>query len=377
MVGSRVRRRLRLAARAVTAGVGLVIITTCAVPVFDLDTSLAYRTAARMEKITTVGPLVVESHDVTDGREFYFIPSVSAFPDTGALVVIDGLEGRLRYFAPDPLTGTIFGLGDKGYGREGVRPVELDLLVSPLTSPTAPYGDAFFVAHREAGALTIESFRIDLSLPNLVLPNDIDLTLEPLTDLSVNDAPIGVALDISDTTPGDDTLAIFSGATVSPGELFLEKAAITDTFPAPAVTPAGSVSIPGGELPTAATFAYSTDRDTYAVSRWMEGERYSTFTRDSGGTVTTLNTDKRIDAILSDGRLYHRGERDDLVFSAAGELELTIPAGSLRFAWETRDTPKEMIYTIAYFMPSGDDDDGVEVFVDVYAIRTSELETLQ
>lgn len=367
MVGTRI---LRLALIAALAG----CLAGCVVPVFDLESSLAYRTAGRMTKVATVGPIDFHDDQVTAGTEFSFVPSIREYPDHGALVVANELSAQVLYFAPDPVNGGIREVGHDGFERDGLRPSAVDVYVSPLRNTASD--DAFFVAFRLATDIDLRIYRVDLTNRRITYPDPGDQTRIAVTAASAQDTPIAAALDVSETSSADDTLSVFTGDTGSPGTLFLEQALITDTFPAPPFTPAGSVAVPGGNVPVAAYADFDTDLDTYVVSGWSSGENYDPFVRDSGGSVSDLSSGERIDAILSDGRLYHRGDVHDRVYLPSGELELTIPSGRLRFAYETFSTPRTMIYTIAYFDTVGNYEYG-NLYVDVYSIETSALSTLE
>lgn len=362
-----------VAARLVPVLAVVAMLVGCFVPIFDLDTSLAYRTAGRMTKVATVGPMDFHDDRVSSATDYYFVPSLRAFPDHGTLVRVDNLGAQVAYFAPDPVDGLVREIGGDGFSRDGLLPSELDLVVSPLRNST--FDDAFFVAVRREGDIDLRIYRVDLAARQISFPTGATES-SAATLVPAYDTPVSVALDTSDADASGDMLSVFMGDSGSSGTLFLDQAPITtDSFPALAhVLP--DVAVPGGAVPAAAFATYNTDLDTYAFSGWSADGSYSVFTRDAGDAVTDLGGIGRIDSILSDGRLYHRGASSDLVYNPAGELELTIPTGRLRFAYETGTVPPTMIYTIAYFDTSRDNEFG-NFFVDIYSIPTTDLAELE
>jgi hypothetical protein len=221
-------------------------------------------------------------------------------------------------------------------------------------------------------------YRVDTTNRIITYPDAGVPTAAFIVDyLPGRDIKLGVAIDVSDSTTASDTVSVFTGDTGAPGQLFRDFAIITDSLPVLGpgnLTSDGSVAIPGG-LPGPGLFDYDTDLNTYSYSGWGDGG-YTAFTRNSGGTVTEIPGSARIDAVLSDGRLYSRGMLEDRVYLPTGELELSIPTGRLRFAYEIPGTEPTMIYTVAYFDTSRDYDYG-NLFVEIYSIPTADLALLE
>ncbi len=91
-------KRFFLAAAA--AFILFISLTTCMLPPFDAELSLAYATASKMNLEAEIGPLYRYQGDF-DGSDYFFLPSKTFGPRRGFIVTFQQYRGKVFYVNGD------------------------------------------------------------------------------------------------------------------------------------------------------------------------------------------------------------------------------------------------------------------------------------
>ncbi len=350
------------AARWAAACALAALMAGCLVPPFDEDLSLAYRTASRMKELADIGP-VSFSRGNAAGGEITYLPSEALFAtDTtypgarhGLLVASGDYGPRAWYLDQDPMSGPVV-YGNRQFFIDSTDDHRYNWQIFMVKAPAGP-PDYFVVQDQGTGTLK----RVQYTLPDLQ-----EISTDPWTP--------GVVTAIG-------TLAGFSYLPVTTAASFLDNDAGNYYERRVAVSQSGYTDL-GGRGPLAVPGAPANgfyQHDSVrgrSIFSWWTGAGYTTYKWDSLLNATLLPTVARIDALLSDGALYHRGDGTDYVYDWDGKRKHSFPVGSLRFVGE-RDVGAEatLFYTLVYWEnKSGGDDD--QMHVKVYTIPTADLDEL-
>jgi hypothetical protein len=360
------------------------LLTGCFMPLFDLETSLAYQTASKMTKIATVGPIGEYSRDrFSSGADYYYVPSRNLPPGYGLFVEADDFGVSISYLAPDPAEDNrIRRVGDNiewVFDNGDVQ--NLDFVVLPIATPAPPPEDAFFVAFPQVGDESdarLQTFTFDVAGQNFTTPGT-ELASTVTTAAFPPAEALAVGIDIRNT-PGAEAITLLlredspTGADVYNGAITGSPSGpvVSSPFGAPTTAP-----LPDSFEPTGGTAAYDSASAVWVYSNYDTAGYYNVYRWDSTLIVEKLPLRQRIDAILATGELYHRGANSDEVYDDNGRRKYSIPTGKLHFAYEiTIASVPTMFYTLVYFDEVGDRDDD-NMYIDIYAIPTGDLGDLE
>jgi len=360
------------------AVMGLVAITGCFMPLFDLETSLAYQTASKMTKIATVGPIGDFSRDrLTVDAEIYYVPSRMSSPDHGLAVILDNFGATYVYLAPDTSEpgNPVRQFREETKLFDGTDATNFKVDVAPIVDTAVTVSDAFFVATDAQEDAEIAIVTYD-GVGNVQFTPVSALSILGAPYPSVNAEVLGISLDVDTTAGIADYLVVLRDSVVEPLVLFPDS--VNNVAPPagplagllPAVLPTGFDTV-GGSL------AYDSADGIYVYSDYQGGGFYDVYRSTVAGEPEVLPVRQRIDAILDTGELYHRGANSDEVYDANGRRKHSIPMGKLHFAYEiTIASVPTMFYTLVYFDEVGDRDDD-NMYIDIYAIPTADLNKLE
>ncbi len=359
----------------------LGVLTGCFMPLFDLETSLAYQTASKMTKIATVGPIGEFSRDrISPNSEYYYLPSRSAPPDHGLLIVEDDLGISFHYFAPDPSDPE---LRIKKYVSEtrlfdNSDPSTFGYEVGPIDATGALRTDAYFIATSLGdGEVQLETWAFNSALP--AFESEDSDTIATITGITPPFTTLAVALDVN-STAGTAPIAILVEDS-SPSVIDVYSGNINNAFlpgpaPDPPIVNTPTSAFPEGYRGTGGSAAWEADVPVFYYSNYDSGGSFDSFRWDSAAVPERLPSRQTIDAILATGELYHRGANSDEIYDGSGRRKYSIPTGKLHFAYElTIASVPTMFYTLVYFDEVGDNDDD-NMYIDIYSIPTEDLEEL-
>ena len=116
---------------------------------------------------------------------------------------------------------------------------------------------------------------------------------------------------------------------------------------------------------------------TGIVSQYWQG-RYLNYRWDNTNLdkPELLEIPYRIEALLTSGKLFCRGDNIGTVYMQGGDEVSSFPMGALKFVYELYNTVSasyKMIFVMAYSVGSYDDK---EIYFKVYSIRTADIKEL-
>ncbi len=365
MVGR--RAALRIAAAALLVVLALALVSGCFLPIFDLETSLAYQTASKMNKLGTIGPIQLDGGDLPAGADYFYLPSRMVGPPNGLVVVSADGGLTLHYIAPDPFDGSIRALDKKIFAFDNSDAGAYGFTVAPLVDGSLTVEDAYFIAHSTGADAYLATW--GYSSGNFSQQDQqaaLALPMPPLPELTLS-----VALDTT-SPPGTAPFVLFMRDDLTPTQITIYSQTVTDIgLPAGPLGGTPTFPLPDGGIPSGGVGLYESSTNTYVFSQYDNGI-YNVYRWDLVAIPELLPVHQRIDAILSNGYLYHRGTNSDEVYDASGNKKYSIASGKLHFAYENSDGAQPvMYYTLAYIDATADDDDNM--YVDIYWIATSDI----
>ncbi len=354
------------AARLATACAFAAVLSACLVPPFDAGLGLAYTTASKMKEIADIGPVSFSRGSAAGGSVTY-LPSQTVFatdpPYSGAahgvLVAAGDYGAQVWYLDQDPSAGP------QVYGS---LPFNLDSTDHHLYNwqifmvKTAAGGSTDYFVIQRQGSGTLDLARYDRSTRSLQILSSGSWSSVTATTGSL---------------AGFSYLAIRNEASflVEDAGAYSEHLAMVTETGWTDLGGAGTVTLPGAP----STGFYQCDPlNGRSILSWWTGSGWATCKWSVGPALppTMLPTGARIDALLSDGSLYHRGDVTDYVYDWNGERIHSFPVGDLRLVGE-RDVGgvPTLVYTLVYWEnKSGGGDDRLRV--KVYTIPTADLDEL-
>ena len=366
--------RQRAGALAMLIALIAVALGGCFLPIFDLETSLAYQTASKMDKVGTIGPLGISEDRIAGASEYYYVPSRMLGPFHGLLVVADESGMSFAYLAPDPSNNNeIREVQNESRFFENGDITRFGYTVAPLFNTAAPPpDDAYFIAFASGDDAEIEVWGFDLAGQSFSQA-DVD-TVGGITPPATYPPAVTLAVALDPATPpGNAPLTIFTRDS-SPTKVDFYDGIVTDvTLPAGPLASVPTSDLPSGFSPTGGVGVYDAITGVYVYSNHAAGGLYNVYRWTfAAPDPELLPVRQSIHAILESGELYHRGANSDEVYDSSGKKKYSIPTGKLHFAYENTDGSEPvMFYTLVYFdRVEGDDDN---MYIDIYAIPTADL----
>ncbi len=368
----------RQRARTLAALTALVLATLggCFLPIFDLDISLAYQTASKMDKVGTIGPVAISEDQIVGASEYYYVPSRMLGPTHGLLVVADESGMSFAYLAPDPLNNNIREVRKETRFFDNGDATRFGYTVGPIFDDSGTVDDGYFVAFASGDDAELETWGFEIASVEFS-----SVSSEPASVLAVPADPpaetVGIAIDASSpiTNAPFTILQRDSGAPTNID--FYSGAVDDDSLPALPLVGLPTNQLPEGFFPTGGVAAYDETTNVYIYSNYTAGGFYNVYRWTGGATPDPelLPVRQPIHEILTTGELYHRGAGSDEVYDAAGRKKYSIASGNLHFAYENTDGSEPvMVYTLVYFDRLDWDDN---MYIDIYTIPTAELRDLE
>ncbi len=372
--------RQRAGALAVLIALLAAALGGCFLPVFDLETSLAYQTASKMDKVGTIGPLEISEERIAGASEYYYVPSRTLASNHGLLVVEDSSGASISYFAEDTTEpGNPVQQVDStaSFFFNNSSADSFRFVVVPFRDPTPAPDDSYIVAYNVGDNANLETWGYFSGGPDF---SQVDTeTVSNWTGVGIPPAiNLGIAFDVNGFTGFWDALILVRDGPADEFDIYADSHN-DSLFPGPPMASPGTPSpTPDGRVLNGGVAAFDSPNHTAIFSAHAGGGFYDVYKIDTLAPTTAerLPVRQSIDEILSTGELYHRGAGSDEVYDSSGKKKYSIPTGKLHFAYENTDGSEPvMFYTLVYFdRVEGDDDN---MYIDIYAIPTADLRDLE
>jgi len=364
-----------------TAALGLLLVFgSCFLPPYNEGLSLAMLTTKKLKEEATVGPVKINSGPDFVAEELRFIPDKANLKQGFVMLEQEQERPRLFFVRQDSQlfensTGTNAFDYDTGSDRG------LSCLALPV-----PVGT--FLAHiNTRQGFMPNQFEFNIFWFDAVTPDIFNtVTSVPITDNAGVLAPVTITSDFISANiypnPGlvFDQIQFLVRSNVSP-YLYHEVVWQIDSngYMAPFNVRAGApVLLP---VVSEGCFYYYDPftgiSGTGIVSQYWEG-RYLNYKWDSNNLIEPelLDIPFRIEALLTSGELFCRGDNIGMVYTQGGDEVSSFPMGALKFVYELYDSASsayKMIFVMPYSVGSHDDR---EIYFKVYSIPTADIKDL-
>jgi len=349
-------------------GLAATVVTSCAMPAFDLKLILAHEARQKMTEVMVHPDINGSFGDIDSIEGLFYVPSRMTTPDHGLLVRRHSLGYEARYVRYDPVAQGFradFYQDWRFYNDEPEN--QYPVIVPVIDTGPGPHDDLYFVAMPDRN----ES---DIRHATYVY----DITTSSFTEAASPSTPpeldaAAVALDITGQGAFPRLRVIHEGATASELDIVAEQFVDGESEPATRYDP-GSVTLPAGAEAAAGRLAYEFDTDTYVYSYSTDGESFVAYSWVGTGTPAKLASDRRIDEILETGDLYSRGESTDVIYDASGKTKHELRVGALYFSHERLEpNGSVLVYSLVHRAATND----ARVSIGVYEIALSNVGSLE
>jgi hypothetical protein len=358
----------------------LLVFESCFLPPYNEDLSLALVTARKLKEEATVGPVKIGSGPDFVAEELRFIPDKDNLKQGFVMLEQEQERPRLFFVQQDnQLFENFDNPGAFDYNTGSDR--ELSYRAVPV-----PVGT--FLAHiNTRQGFMPNQFEFNIfwfDAGTLDIFNTV--TSVPITDNAGVLAPVTITSDF-----------ISANIYPNPGLGFDQIQFLLRNFTWPylyhevvwEINQGGysSSNIIRGGLPVTLPVIgegcfyyydpYTGVGGTGIVSQYWEG-RYLNYKWDTNnlGEPELLDIPYRIEALLTSGELFCRGDNMGMVYTQGGDEVSSFPMGALKFIYELYNTVSssyKMIFVMPYSVGSHDDR---EIYFKVYSIPTADIEEL-
>ena len=363
------------------AALGLLIIfTSCGLPPYNEELSLAMLTTRKMKEEATVGPVKISSGPDFVAEELRFIPDKANLKLGFVMLEQEQEQPRLFFVRQD---NQLFedSTGTNAFDYNTGSDKYLNCQAVPVPAGT-------FLAHiNTRQGFMPNQFEFNIFWFDAVTPDIFNtLTSVPITD---NDGVLGAGSITSDfisaniqpdLNPAIDRIQFLLRNSSWP---YLYHEVVWEINQAGyansnIIRGVSTVILPAiGE----GCFYYH-DPSTGAggtgiVSQYWQG-RYLNYKWDDNNLnePELLDIPYRIEALLTSSELFCRGDNMGMVYTQGGEEVSSFPMGALRFVYEIYDSASsayKMIFVMPYSIGSHDDR---EIYFKVYSILTADIKEL-
>jgi len=377
----------RFLKNSTTALIIILVCGSCMFPPYDEDLSLAMLTTRNLHEEATVGPVRIYSGPDFAAEDLRFIPDKANLKQGFILLEQEQERPHLFFVRDDNQLFEDFtnpGAFDYNTGSD----MELSCLALPVPAAPPP---GILLAHLNIQQLFVAPqyllniFELDPFIPGITNPPaavDIDVIFDNGTALG----PVVITPDFISANiypnPGFafDQIQFLLRDAIWPYLYYEVVWDINETgcFASTAVRGSLSVTLPViGEGCFYYYDAFSGAGGTGIVSQYWDG-RYLNYKWDN----TNLNEPElldipyRIEALLSSGELFCRGDNMGAVYTQGGDEVSSFPMGALKFVYELYDSASsayKMIFVMPYSVGSHDDR---EIYFKVYSIPTADIKEL-
>lgn len=367
--------------------------TTCRMPPFDEDLSLAVRTIRQLDLAYEIGP--VEVCDLDEDSTFFFMPG--KFPAGAGKRIDDGVFVETRFdttvighVSPDPDGGDFFvvetnpnnplsrfypRLGEGAFDRYVESVVEtsasgnLYILQAYPDIPagnTSVYVDQYNTAARDFN--TTAGFPVGYDAEE-----DLRVSIDP--DLEW----LGFAV-YPEASNSQNRLAVLG---FDRGAGTLVEAATSVNEGGPGVLGIVGNSVFSESLPETVSFHTDPTGSGRSYMSYPDGNGYANWIIDRPGgasAFTELNVAGRIERVLSTGELFIRRDKEASIYGPTGSRRTSFPMGDLNLAFEYydgEDDRHEVVFTHLYFEPRETGDCDTTAWVRVYTLPTGKIDRLE
>ncbi len=369
----------------------LIIFSSCGFPPYDEELSLAMLTTRKMKEEATVGPVKISSGPDFFAEELRFIPDKANLKQGFVMLEQEQERPRLFFVRQDnQLFENSINPGAFDYDTGSDK--ELGCLALPVPAAAPP---GIFLAH-----LNIQPrFGAPLYLLNIfefnpVIPGITNLVVVDIDVIFDNDGAMGGAPPpLTFITPDFISANIYP----NPGFTFDQIQFLVRTSFSPYwyyevlwqidstgnnvsvnIRTGGAVLLP---VVSEGCFYYYDPftgvGGTGIVSQYWQG-RYLNYRWDNANLnePELLDIPYRIEALLTSGELFCRGDNMGAVYTQGGDEVSSFPMGALKFVYELYNTVSasyKMIFIMPYSIGSHDDR---EIYFKVYSIPTADIKEL-
>ena len=348
----------------------------CSMPPYNEELSLAQVTRSKLgQPVNKIGPVYIKLDDSATQNQYYFLPERDDPVNSGGFLVAEASYGLRVWYLADYSTGL-------------EASWSIDLANSSATT------NNFLLQPVDSGAVDANYFLI----LTRYLQDDLRLILSTGT-ASVNQSTTEVPLTsrlpgamnilgsniYPDSTAGSD-LQFFLGSQGTAA--YCEYGCQTNTIDGVTYVSSGLVT-DLGPVAVSLTDAFYAHDPNPARNRsylsYRSGSSYVSYawTWDhlapgiaASGFQQLTGIDGRIDAVLTNGQLLSFADNSCTVYGPAGNKLYKFPLGSLKFCYERYDSGTPTLYFSLAYWQYGSEEKPDQLYVEVYAIPTANLASL-